>query len=55
MTDPAIEATGSTGRFGDVTAVDELDLTVEAGEVFGLWGPILVHAHLGSSVYFESA
>jgi ABC-2 type transport system ATP-binding protein len=39
MTDPAIEVTGLTKQFGDVTAVDGLDLTVEAGEVFGFLGP----------------
>ena len=35
----AIETTGLTKRFGDVVAVDDLDLTVEAGEVFGFLGP----------------
>jgi len=39
MTHPAIEVTDLTKRFGDVTAVDGLDLTVEAGEVFGFLGP----------------
>jgi len=28
-----------TRRFGDLVAVDHLDLTVEAGEIFGLVGP----------------
>ena len=28
-----------TGRFGNVTAVDELDLEVRRGEIFGLLGP----------------
>ncbi len=35
----AIELDGVTKRFGDVTAVDRLDLTVEEGEVFGFLGP----------------
>lgn len=36
----AIHTEGLTKRFGeDVLAVDELDLTVEDGEVFGLVGP----------------
>ncbi|MFB6178570.1 MAG: ABC transporter ATP-binding protein [Halorientalis sp.] len=34
-----IETTGLTKSFGDVTAVDDLDLTVEEGEVFGFLGP----------------
>ncbi len=37
MTD-AIRARNLTKRYGDVTAVDRLDLTVEAGEVFGFLG-----------------
>ena len=36
---PAIETTGLTRRFGDLVAVDALDLTVEEGEVFGFLGP----------------
>ncbi|ELZ08215.1 ABC transporter-like protein [Halovivax asiaticus JCM 14624] len=37
---PAIETDGLTKRFGaDVLAVDDLDLTVEEGEVFGFLGP----------------
>jgi ABC-2 type transport system ATP-binding protein len=39
MTEPAIEVDGLTKRFGDVTAVDGLDLVVERGEVFGFLGP----------------
>jgi ABC-2 type transport system ATP-binding protein len=35
----AIELTGVTKRFGDITAVDDLDLTVAEGEVYGLIGP----------------
>lgn len=36
---PAIEITGLRKRFGSVTALDGLDLTVERGEVHGLLGP----------------
>jgi ABC-2 type transport system ATP-binding protein len=35
----AIETTNLTKQYGGVTAVDELDLTVEEGEVFGFLGP----------------
>jgi len=35
----AIETTALTKRYGDVTAVEGLDLTVESGEVFGFLGP----------------
>lgn len=35
----AIETTNLTKRFGDVTAVDSLDLTVEEGTVHGFVGP----------------
>ena len=38
-TDPAISCRGVRHRFGDHTAVDGVDLTVEQGEVFGLLGP----------------
>ncbi|HXS97214.1 MAG TPA: ABC transporter ATP-binding protein [Candidatus Limnocylindrales bacterium] len=34
-----IEIRGLTRRFGALTAVDGLDLTVEQGEIFGLVGP----------------
>ncbi|MFH0962573.1 MAG: ATP-binding cassette domain-containing protein [Planctomycetota bacterium] len=34
-----VEADALTRRFGSLTAVDELTLSVEAGEVFGLLGP----------------
>src|SRR5688572_13516482 len=36
---PAIRARGLTKRYGDFTAVDSLDLTIQHGEVFGLLGP----------------
>jgi len=35
----AIQLDGLTKRFGDVLAVDDLDLTVEEGEIFGFLGP----------------
>ncbi|WP_256392337.1 ABC transporter ATP-binding protein [Natronoarchaeum rubrum] len=35
----AIETSGLTKRYGDVVAVDGIDLTVEEGEVFGFLGP----------------
>ena len=35
----AIETDGLTRRFGDLVAVDALNLTVEEGEVFGFLGP----------------
>lgn len=35
----AIQTTNLTKRFGDVTAVSGLDLTIEDGEVFGFLGP----------------
>ena len=37
--DLAIHTTGLTTTFGDVTAVDDLNLAVEKGEVFGFLGP----------------
>jgi ABC-2 type transport system ATP-binding protein len=36
---PALRAEGLTKRFGDVTAVADLDLAVPPGEVFGFLGP----------------
>lgn len=42
MTDaeiPAIQIAGLTKRFGDLTAVDGVDLTVHRGELFSLLGP----------------
>ncbi len=37
--EPIIETHGLTRRFGDLIAVDHLDLTVASGEIFGLVGP----------------
>ncbi|WP_067537149.1 ABC transporter ATP-binding protein [Nocardia crassostreae] len=39
MNQPAIALAGLTKRFGAVTALDGLDLTVETGEVHGFLGP----------------
>ena len=39
MTAPAVECIGLVHRFGDTVAVDRLDLTIPASEVFGLLGP----------------
>src|SRR5690606_32091908 len=36
---PAIETVGLVKRFGNVVALDGLDLVVEAGEVLGFLGP----------------
>ena len=36
---PIIETFALTRRFGDLTAVDSLNITVDPGEVFGLLGP----------------
>ena len=36
---PIIETLDLTRRFGDLTAVDRLNLAVSAGEIFGLVGP----------------
>ncbi len=36
---PAVETTGLTRRFALVTAVENLDLSVAAGSIFGLLGP----------------
>jgi ABC-2 type transport system ATP-binding protein len=36
---PAIRMEGLTKRFGDVLALDAVDLTVDRGEVFGFLGP----------------
>jgi ABC-2 type transport system ATP-binding protein len=39
MTIPAIDTTALTRRFGDFTAVDQVNLRVEAGQFFGFLGP----------------
>jgi ABC-2 type transport system ATP-binding protein len=39
MTEEAIVTSGLTRRFGDVRAVDGLDLRVPAGQIYGLVGP----------------
>jgi ABC-type multidrug transport system ATPase subunit len=36
--EPAIKITGLTKRFGQITAVDHLDLEVPAGSIFGFLG-----------------
>ncbi|WP_072802735.1 ATP-binding cassette domain-containing protein [Rhodococcoides yunnanense] len=36
---PAVECVGLTHRYGDFTAVENLSLTIGAGEAFGLLGP----------------
>lgn len=39
MTELAVRVTGLRKRYGDVTAVDGVDLRIRRGEVFGLLGP----------------
>jgi ABC-2 type transport system ATP-binding protein len=39
MSPPAIRTEGLTKRYGSTTVVDELDLVVDADEVFGFLGP----------------
>jgi ABC-2 type transport system ATP-binding protein len=39
MTQPAIDCTHLSHRYGDVTAVDDLSFDVRAGETMGLLGP----------------
>ncbi len=36
---PPVEVRGLVKRYGDLTAVDDVDLTVQAGDVFGYLGP----------------
>lgn len=36
---PAVEISGLTKQYGDVRAVDGLDLSVDSGELYGLLGP----------------
>src|SRR3954447_21500366 len=36
---PPIEARGLVKRYGEITAVDHVDLTVNAGDVYGYLGP----------------
>jgi ABC-2 type transport system ATP-binding protein len=37
--EPAVRTEGLTKRFGDLTAVDHVDLRVESGELYGFLGP----------------
>ena len=39
MSTPLLQASGLTMRFGGLTALDALDLTVNEGEILGLLGP----------------
>ena len=39
MNEPIIELTGLTKKYGRFTAVDNLDLVIRKGEVFGFLGP----------------
>ena len=39
MSEHIIELTGVTKRYGTLTAVDRLDLSIRKSEVFGLLGP----------------
>ena len=39
MSEPLVRAADLTKRFGDFTAVDSVEFTVEPGEVFGFLGP----------------
>lgn len=39
MKDPIIQLTGLTKKYGKATAVDQLDLRIYPGEIFGLLGP----------------
>jgi ABC-2 type transport system ATP-binding protein len=39
MSELVIETNGLTKQYGELTAVDDLSLNIEAGEIFGLLGP----------------
>lgn len=39
MADPIIQSVDLTKKYGDFTAVDHLDLTIDKGTIFGLLGP----------------
>src|SRR4051812_45952281 len=39
MADAPVEVRGLVKRYGELTAVDDVDLTVEAGDVYGYLGP----------------
>jgi len=39
ISDSAVQAFALTRRFGDLTAVDQVTLTINQGEIFGLIGP----------------
>ena len=39
MSEPVIQTSGLVKKYGTLTAVDQLDLTVAPGEVYGLLGP----------------
>ncbi len=36
---PLVETRGLTKRYGSITVVEELDLTVRRGELYGFLGP----------------
>ena len=36
---PVIETHGLTKNYGKITAVDDLGISIEEGEIFGLLGP----------------
>ena len=39
MLDAAVQTINITKRFGDLTAIDQINLTIDAQEIFGLVGP----------------
>ena len=39
MTDPLFETDSVTKRFGGLTAVDDVSMSVQPGQVFGIAGP----------------